>query len=698
MKTGFTNKWIAMAFAGSLLFSSAAGKENKTYFSKKDLTLVGAYYYPEHWDESQWERDLKKMSEMGFEFTHFAEFAWAQLEPEQGRYEFGWLDRAVELAAKYNLKVILCTSTATPPVWLTRAHPEILIKNEDGTTVDHGARQHASFSSTVYREYSMKMIAELGKRYGHDKRVIGWQLDNEPGVRHDFNTDALNRFRAFLKQKYKQDISVLNKAWGTAFWSQVYSSFEQITFPLPSNWGQNPHQLLDWRRFFAQESASFLDEQAVVLRQYISPDQWITSNYIPNYADGHFGQSKNLDFTSYTRYMVYGDPGIEELGFRIGDPMRIPFANDFTRPIDGVYGVMELQPGQVNWGIRNSMPYPGAVRLWLWSVFAGGSDFTCTYRFRQPLFGDEQFHHGIVGPDGVTPSRGGLEYQKFIEEISLLRKNYNPNTSLPTDYTRRQTGILYNHENVWSLEKRKLNDSWDTEKHIQKYYKALKSFGAPVDVVYEGEDISDYPVLLAPAYELVDDSLIAVWSEYAKAGGHLILTARSGWKDRMSQLFEAPIGAKIAPLIGAEYDFHDFMPANLSGHVEMNGEKYGWHIWGEGLIPQQGTEVWATHADQFYKGSPAVTHRKLGKGTVTYVGVETEDGKLEADVLKRVYALSNTPLMSFPEGVWMEYRDGFGIAVNYSSRNYEFSLPTEAEILIGKSEIEPAGVLVWKVK
>lgn len=687
-----------LSFAALLLTPAAIAKEKGTFFPKKNLTLVGAYYYPEHWDEGQWERDLKNMSEMGFEFTHFAEFAWAQLEPEEGRYEFGWLDKAIELAARYKLKVVLCTPTATPPVWLTRAHPEILIRNENGTTVDHGARQHASFSSTFYREYSMKIIAELGKRYGNDPRVIGWQLDNEPGVRQDYNPDALRRFRAFLKNKYGNRIADLNKAWGTSFWSQVYSSFEQITFPLPSNWGQNPHQLLDWRRFCAFEAASFMDEQAVELRKYTGPDQWITSNYIPNYADGHFGQSRQLDFNSYTRYMVYGDPGTGELGYRIGDPMRIPFANDFTRPMNGIYGVMELQPGQVNWGTRNSMPYPGAVRLWLWSVFAGGSDFTCTYRFRQPLFGDEQFHQGIMQTDGVTPSRGGREFEQFIDEIAVLRKNYDAGAALPADYLSRKTAILYTHENVWSLEKRKLNDSWNTESHIRKYYQSLKRFGAPVDVIYEGKDFSRYPFLIAPAYEMVDDSLVTAWTDYVEQGGHLVLTVRSGIKDRMSRLFELPVAGKIAPLIGAKLDFHDFMPQQNAGSIEMDGQKYKWNIWGEGLIPGKDTEVWAAHADQFYKGTAAVTHRKLGKGTVTYVGAESLHGDLEADVLKRIFALNNVPLADLPEGVWMECRDGFGIAVNYSSEKHEFPLPAGSQTLIGKTTLEPAGVLVWKVR
>lgn len=667
-----------------------------TFFNDKDLTIVGAYYYPEHWNEKEWERDLKKMSELGFEFTHFAEFAWAQLEPEEGRYDFAWLDRAVALAAKYNLKVVMCTSTATPPVWLTRKYPQILLKREDGTTLDHGARQHASHASELYRSYSLKMIEELAKHYGNDSRIIGWQLDNEPGVQSDYNDEAYVRFRDFLRKEYKNDIQALNDAWGTSFWSEVYSSFDQINIPKMRIGFMNHHQILDYRRFAALQTTSFLDDQCLMIKKY-AKNQWVTTNYIPNYEEGHIGMSKTIDFQSYTRYMVYGDDeGIGKNGSRIGDPLRIAWANDFFRPVQGVYGVMELQPGQVNWGRVNPQPYPGAVRLWLWSVYAGGSDFTCTYRFRQPLFGTEQYHYGIVGPDGVTVTSGGLEYQQFIKEIKELRKSHAPKESKPKDYTARKTAILFNFENSWSIDRQKQNASWNTLGHIQRYYKALKSFGAPVDYIYEDKDFSAYRVMIAPAYQMIDQQLVQRWTDYVKNGGNLVLTCRTGHKDRKGRLFPAQFAEPIFGLIGAKMDFYDLLLPNHPDNVNMNGKDYQWNTWGEIFTPDAGTEVWATYQVDFYRGKPAVIHRQLGKGTVTYVGVDTHNGEMEKEVLKKLYAKLNIPVMNLPDGVLVEYRNGMGIALNYSDKAFDFQLPANARILIGEKNIETARVLVWK--
>ena len=210
----------------------------------------------------------------------------------------------------------------------------------------------------------------------------------------------------------------------------------------------NLNQRFDHYRFTAAETVSFLDDQAAEIKKYAT-NQWVTSNYIPNYEAGTIGKSKQLDFITYTRYMVYGSSlGIGPKGYRLGDPLSIAMANDFFRPKSSVYGVMELQPGQVNWGTMNPQPLPGAVRMWLWHQFAGGSSLVCTYRYRAPLVGYEQYHYGIVGTDGVTPTTGGLEYQQFMKEISTLRKSYNPSVANPAAYTNRKTAILFNPVNI----------------------------------------------------------------------------------------------------------------------------------------------------------------------------------------------------------------------------------------------------------
>ena len=684
-----------LAMVCSCLFCGGIFAQH-TWFNDKDLTLTGAYYYPEHWDESQWERDLKQMHELGFEFTHFAEFAWAQLEPQEGVYDFSWLDRAVALAAKYDLKVVMCTSTATPPVWLSRKYPEILLKSEDGTVQDHGARQHASFASPVYRKLAYRMIEELARHYGNDSRIIGWQLDNEPAVQFDYNQAAEEAFREFLKEKYHHNIQELNAAWGTAFWSEVYSRFEEITLPKTAQMFMNHHQILDYRRFAAKQTNDFLNEQCRLIKKY-AKNQWVTTNYIPDYDKGHIGGSKDLDFVSYTRYMVYGDnEGIGRRGYRVGNPLRIAMANDFFRPVNGTYGVMELQPGQVNWGSINPQPLPGAVRLWLWSVFAGGSDFICTYRYRQPLYGTEQYHYGIVGTDGVTVTPGGREYEQFMKEIRSLRKDYRPKEDKPETYLKRKTAILWNPENYWSIDRQKQNATWNTFAHVDKYYRTLKSYAAPVDFISEEKDFSQYPVMIVPAYQLADKELVARWKKYVEEGGNLVLTCRTAQKDRFGRLPEASFGSMIDELTGNHMEFYDLLLPQDPGQVKMDGKVYTWNTWGEILQPGASNEVWATYTNEFYEGKPAVTFRKLGKGSVTYIGVDSSDGALERQVLDKLYSRLQIEVMNLPYGVTMEYRNGLGIVLNYSDQPYQFALPQGAKVLIGTPNIATAGVLVFK--
>ena len=693
---------VTLSFYLFLSFNAFAQSPER-FFSAKDLMLTGTYYYPEQWPQQQWERDIKQMADLGFEFTHFGEFAWSSMEPKEGQYDFSWLDEAVRLSGKYGLKVIMCTPTATPPAWLTEKHPDILVANENGVVMQHGARQQASWSSDIYREYVRKIVTILAKRYGTSDIVWGWQIDNEPShydATYDYSSNAQKKFRKWLQKKYK-DIQTLNNSWGNTFWSQTYNDFTQIRIPngkeLPAT--ENPHAILDFRRFTADEAADFINQQNDILRQYISPRQWVTTNTMPNHAAVDPRRMNHLDFLSYTRYLVNGrDNGYGKQGFRMSEVHRLGYENDFYRNIKGVSGVMEIQPGQVNWGKFNPQTYPGAVRMWLYHIFAGGNKFVCNYRFRQPLKGSEQYHYGIMQTDGISVSRTGEEFVQTIREIKILRKNFDPQAQMPVSYARKKTAIVVNPDNQWEMDFQPQTDQWDFVNHIMKYYKQLKSIAVPVDVIEESANFDQYPFLIAPAYQLLDDQLVTRWKKYAENGGHLIITCHTGQKDREAHLWERKLSGPIYDLIGAKDLYFDHLPTSQYASVKMDNQTYFWNNWGDVVTAFDESYAWAEYADQFYSGKSAVLHKNLGKGSVTYIGIDTDDGKLEKAVLRKVYQEAGATPLDLPDGVVLEWRDGFWVALNYTSEAQVIPVSENARILIGQPNLKPSEVVVWKDK
>jgi beta-galactosidase len=686
-------------FVFSLFISIlVSGQEANRFFPKEKLITTGTFYYPEHWSESQWDRDFKNIAAMGFEYVHMAEFAWAFLEPEQGKYDFSWLDKAITLASKHGLKVLLCTPTATTPVWMGIKYPEVYIMNSNYMRGEHGSRQNNSLANPKFRELSDKITETMAKHYGNNPNVWGWQLDNEPEAKEDYSPSAQEAFRSWLEKKY-QTIEKLNAAWGTAFWSLRYSNFDEIKIHNTSAivwWGNNPHALLDFKRFTAEVEASFLNEQADILRKYILPTQFITTNYVAvaNNADPRL--SDHLDFPAFTSYPNGGSPNLGEIGFRLGDPTKLLLANDYFRPIKGLTGVMEIQPGQVNWGNPNPLLMPGTVRMWLWQCFGAGARFASSYRYRQILYGVEQYHAAMIENDGVTPSQGGKEYIQFNKEIKELQKHYNSNVVMPPEYAGKSAAILWNHENLWDQNRQPQNGNWNIWAHTLKYHQLLKSLGAPVDYISEKNDFTKYPILIVPAYQAVDSNLVQKWKDYAEQGGDLIITCRTATKTREGHFWEAGWGAPIYDLIGAKITAYDMLPEDKNATVSMDGKNYTWNKWGELIEPYNPEYSKAIFSDQFYAGKTAVTSRKLGKGTVTYVGVETVNGLLEKEILRGIIAAKGIKTTNYPEGVFVNWRDGFWVAINYSSDDYQLEIPEKANIIIGDKTLKPAGVAVWK--
>ncbi len=665
------------------------------FFPKEDLMTVGVYYYPEHWSSEQWERDIKNISELGFEFIHVAEFSWAQLEPTEGNYDFAWLDKVIDLADQYHLKVILGTPTPCPPVWLGIKHPDIYIKDGNYQSKEHGTRANMSLSNPVVLEYTSKVVLAMAEHYAHHKAVMGWQLDNEPEAKEDYSLSAQHAFKSWLRNKYKT-IDKLNNAWGTAFWSQLYASFDEVRIHNAQNvgwWGANPIALLDFKRFTADTQASFLDFQAKILRKYIDSTQFITTNYVAKSSQADPRRSTKMDFASFTAYPNYGSNNLGDLGFRMGDYSVLMYANDYYKSVNGITGVMELQPGQVNWANHNSLLQPGTVRMWLWHCFAGGCSYACTYRYRQVLYGAEQYHHGIVTTDGVSLSQGGDEYVQFIKDIKQLRQKNKSTTKTIKQLTQKKTAIMWSFDNFWNLERQKQTNQWNTWQHMQQFECILHSLGIPVVFVSEEEDFSQYDFMIVPAYEMVDTALVEKWKNYVAKGGQLIISPRTGAKDKNTHLWESNLSGIMNDLIGGKIKAFDMLPSGKTGSITMNNSSYKWSCWGDLIEPNHKTKVLANYNDQFYSGTACCLKNTLGKGKVWYIGAVSANGKLEKDVLKMVYKEKGIKTQDYPEGVFVEYRDGFWVAVNYSSQSYK--LEFNGDYIIGDQILQPADVAVW---
>jgi len=669
------------------------------------LMPIGAYYYPEHWPREDWGRDIKRMAELGFSFTHMAEFAWANLEPEEGKFDFEWLDWCVAEAAKNGLKVILCTPSPCPPVWLTTKYPEILNVNESGQRSAYsGVRLEANQSNPVYRKYIERIVSKMANHYGNNPAVLGWQIDNEPhlGTIYDYSEFAEADFKNWLQKRYN-NISALNSSWGNAFWSSSYNSFAQIRIPNVKESASNPHAMIDFNRYTADGLAESIRFQAKLLRKLVSPKQWITTNYayykfLP--PVDLFRNKGDLDFASHTMYLLSTFLNYPEgaLNFRLGSGMELSFSNEMAKSIEGYTGIMELQPGQINWGTYNAQPLPGAVRMWIWHCFGLDDQFTCTYRFRQPLFGGEQTHKGIMETDGVTVARGGKEYVQAIAEIKNLQKYYQPNPVTPKTVSSRKTAFLWKQDNLWEMQASPHTKSWDTWQHYYTYYGNLKTMGAPVQFIQETDEFNPekIPFMVAPAYSMVDKKIIAKWAKYVEEGGHLILSCRTGQKDRNGHFHETLLQQPIWELIGAKIEDNDQLPSTEKATVKADGKYYNWNVWGELIKPNEGTETLAVYSDQFYAGTSAVVTRKIGKGTITYIGVWTTNGELEKQILRKVYQQTGANILDLPAYVFVEWRDGFYVGVNYTSNPVKLPVSEKVEMLIGNREIQPGEVGVWK--
>ncbi len=657
---------------------------------------IGTYYYPEQWPQDQWERDLDNIAAMGLQIIHLGEFAWFSLEPSPGQFTFDWLADLIESAARRDLKVILCTPTAAPPIWLTEQHPEILPVNDNKRHIRHGGRRHYNPLAPAMRDATTRIVTALADRFGKHDAIIGWQIDNEYALPFDQSDLTHRAFQDWLRDKY-QTLDALNTAWGTKFWNQQYTDFNQILFPQSAvTPDAQPHQRLDACRFWSWMFADFNKLQSGILRPRIGPKRFITTNFMPFCPDcDPADMAGDLDLMSWDSYPV-GKVGAQtDEAYRMGDPDGIAIMHDQMAAYHDRWALMELQPGTINWSGLPTLLYPGAVRLWLWTAFAHAAEFTTTYRYRQPLFGGEMFHHGLVGTDGVTPSPGGRQFAQVIEEIERLDLSRIPALRDSID-PGRTVGLLLDFDQLAGFATNLQMDRWDQLRLLRMFHCAISRLGLDVRILLPGKPWpKNLPLVIAPGVQMIDDALVNQFERHVTDGGHLLLTCRTGLMNRNAQFFEGLTAAPILQLIGAQIEAYDALPAGNTGKIDFDGAEYDWNVWGDLLYAEEETKVLGRYADQFYEGAAVITQKKHGRGSCTYFGVYGEQPLIDA-IVEKLATQAGLSMETLPSRVKLLRRGPYRILLNYQDKPVEAPAPKNTRFIIGTRKVDPAGVAVWE--
>ena len=488
---------------------------------------LGVCYYPEHWPESMWAADAAEMKSIGLSLVRIGEFAWSRLEPKEGEFDFSWLDQIMEILDKAGLKVILGTPSATPPRWVLDKFPDLLAWDEQGRPRGFGSRRHYCFSHEGYKQLAAEMASRLAMRYGDHPGLHAWQTDNEYGC-HDtirsYSPLAKKAFQNWLSEKYKS-ITELNERWGNVFWSMEYHTFDQIDLPNLTVTEPNPSHKLDFYRFSSDQVIAWNQAQLVAIRSH--SDRPIFHNYMGRITEfDHFQLGEDMEIATWDSYPLgfLEDRSERSEAFKhkyqySGDPDFQAFHHDLYRGVGkGRWGIMEQQPGPVNWAPHNPAPAKGMVRVWTLEAMAHGAEFVAYFRWRQLSFAQEQMHSALKRPDN-RPT-------EVLEEIRLLKKDLLKYGDIQKP--KAPVGLIFDYESQWAWEVQPQGQDFDYFRLVYHVYCGLRRLGLDVDILPpNGQSVDDYAMVVVPGLFSLNDRLMKSLSSYK---GELLLGPRTHTK------------------------------------------------------------------------------------------------------------------------------------------------------------------------
>jgi beta-galactosidase len=667
---------VSILFASRNSSGQSGAQNPPTQVAGHNALLMGAAWYPEQWPEERWETDLAMMEAAHLNVSRIAEFAWSRMEPSEGQFDFGWLDRAIRLAEKHHIAIVLGTPTAAPPAWLTQKYPETLRVEENGQRVTHGTRAHGSVTSVKYREFCRRIAKEMAKRYGHDANVVGWQIDNEYGYGlMSYNDEGRKQFQEWLKAKYKT-LDALNQHWTTSYWSQTYDNWSEIPIPIGEH---NPGLRLDWQRFVTYAWTGYQQNQIDAIRAHADPRQFITGNFMGYGFDAfdHYVIAQPLTFVAWDDYIGTGHL----------DPDTNGISHDAMRGLkrENIW-IIETQPGSVNWSNLNNSLDKGEVRAMAWHDVGHGADEVSYWQWRSALNGQEEIHGTLVGPDGKPVP--------LLDEVAQTAKEFAGLQDAFRD-TRvvSEVALLNDYESRWAIDWQKHTEKYDQFAILKSYYHALRKIAQSIDIVSPDVPLDSYKLVVAPNLYLIPQERAEHLLAYVKNGGHLVLGPRSGMKDEFNALLPIRQPGFLAEALGAQVEQYYALEksAGASGSLG-NGEA---SVWAERLKPSAAdTQVLLKYgrSNGWLDEQPAIVSRTYGRGSITYVGTVLDEHLTEAlaEWLTKSSGVSPAfgPVLN---GIEVSRRVGPSgsvyVLINWRAKNQNISLPHTMQSLLDQKQV-----------
>ena len=694
---------------------------------------LGVCYYPEHWPEAWWAEDARRMADMGIRYVRIAEFAWSRIEPEPGRFDWDWLDRAVNTLHAAGLRVVLCTPTATPPKWLVDADPAMLALDANGQPRGFGSRRHYCFSSPGYRQQSARITEALARRYGQHPAVVAWQTDNEYGCHQtvlSYSAAARQGFRQWLQNQYS-NVAALNRAWGTVFWSQEYRSFAEIDPPVATVTEAHPAHRLDYRRFASDQVRAFNRIQADILRQH-APGRDVVHNFMGFFTEfDHHDLSADLDVATSDSYPL----GFTQDFFlsaeekrryaRTGHPDIPAFHHDLYRGMcqganRGRWWVMEQQPGPVNWAQWNPAPLDGMVRLWTWQAFAHGAEVVSYFRWRQAPFAQEQMHAGLNRPDRSL-DQGGVEAMQVAKELAALGVQShdrhrpaanNQRGAMNQVPNQAPVALVLDYPSLWMAQIQPQGADYNPMEIVFRAYSAVRALGLDVDVLSSRADFSGYALVLLPAHLREDAQLAAQLAAQLTAHltaipqnppAQIVLGPRCGAKTQTLSIADGLPPGAFAALAGLRVQRVASLPPGVQDSVLWpDGSSAPGNSSTSGTTGTTTTSISRWREDVQPQGAQAVAHFADGKPAVlrhahTWYCAGWPDADGWTQLITRAAQAAGLAVQTLPPDLRTTRLGDWLLVQNFSSSTVAYAPSNTAQCLLGARELAPQGLAIWKL-